>query len=62
MPRPVVGLSDAERARLLELLGRMDLPQARVESLDKKWLLRNIGINNWNHPDLREAIPLLKKL
>ena len=62
MPRPVVGLSDAERARLLELLGRMDLPKARVESLDKKWLLRNIGINNWNHPDLREAIPLLKKL
>ena len=62
MPRPVVGLSDAERARLLELLGRMDLPQARVESLDKKWLLRNIGINNWNHPDLHEAIPLLKKL
>ena len=62
MSRSIVGLSDAERARLLELLGRMDLPQARVESLDKKWLLRNIGINNWNHPDLREAIPLLKKL
>ena len=57
-----MGLSDAERARLLELLGRMDLPPMRVESLDKKWLLRNIGINNWNHPDLREAIPLLKKL
>lgn len=57
-----MGLSDAERARLLELLGRMDLPQARVEKLDKKWLLQNIGIKNWNHPDLREAIPLLKLL
>lgn len=62
MSRSIVGLSDAERARLLELLGRMDLPKARVEALDKKWLLRNIGINNWNHPDLRETVPLLKKL
>lgn len=57
-----MGLSDAKRARLLELLGGMDLPPVRVESLDKKWLLRNISINNWNHPDLSEAIPLLKML
>lgn len=62
LPRSLVGLSDAKRARLLELLGRMDLPPARVESLDKNWLLRNIAINNWDHPDFREAVPLLKML
>jgi len=57
-----VGLSDAQRARLLALLGRMDLPRARVDALDKKWLLRNIALGNWSHPDLREAIELLKRL
>jgi hypothetical protein len=57
-----VGLSDAQRARLLALLEGMNLPRARVDALDKRWLLRNIARCNWSHPDLREAVDLLKML
>jgi hypothetical protein len=54
--------ADADNTRLRELLARMDLPAGRLEPIDKKWLLRNIGIKNWKHPDLAEAIKLLKAL
>jgi hypothetical protein len=49
-------------ARLHELLSGMNLPPARLEPIDVRWLLRNISINNWNHPDLAEAIKLLKSV
>ena len=65
MPARKLGLvvsADADNVRLRELLARMDLPAGRLEPIDKKWLLRNIGINNWKHPDLAEAIRLLKAL
>lgn len=63
MPPRELGLTmNADQTRLHELLARMDLPAGRLEPIDKKWLLRNIGIKNWKHPDLAEAIKLLKAL
>jgi len=51
---------DADKARLLEILAGMDVPSARVEDIG--WLLRNLAINNFDHPDLREAIAILRRL
>ncbi len=51
---------NADKARLLEILAGMDVPSARVEDIG--WLLRNLAINNFDHPDLREAIAILRRL
>jgi hypothetical protein len=50
--------------RLQKILGDMDIPVNRREltSYNLKWLARNIGLQNSNHPDLQEAITLIKKL
>lgn len=50
--------------RLLEILRSMDIPQFRrvVDPDGLKWLGRNIGIANGNHPDLEEALDLMRKL
>jgi len=53
-------MSDIDR--LKRILATMNLPAARVDPIDKGWLLRNIAIANLTHPDLDEAIILLKKL
>ena len=52
--------SDIDRLR--QILASMDLPRDRVETLDKGWILRNIGIRNGSHPDLDEAVALLRRL
>ena len=49
------------RRRLLEILATMELPQMRLERRDWKWIMRNISINNGNHPDLKEAVKLLRE-
>ena len=49
------------RRRLLEILATMEIPQMRLERRDWKWMMRNISINNSEHPDLREAVKLLRE-
>lgn len=51
-----------DTTRLREILATMDLPAMRVSSLDKGWLLRNIAVRNSEHPEVDEALRLLKKL
>ena len=45
--------------RLNEILKTMDVPKERTN--DYRWLIRNLGIRNGNHPLLNEAIELLKR-
>ena len=49
------------RRRLLEILATMEIPQARLDRRDWKWMMRNISINNGTHPDLKEAVKLLRE-
>lgn len=46
--------------RLQEILETMDVPELRKG--DMRWLIRNIGVKNSNHPDINEAKALLAKL
>jgi len=46
--------------RLEQILNTMDIPESRKQ--DFNWLIRNLGIRNINHPDLREALELIKNL
>lgn len=45
--------------RLQEILDTMEIPKER--KTDIKWLRRNIRINNSNHPDIDEAVEIMKK-
>ena len=50
--------------RLDEILSTMDIPSLRKHTdndSNLRWLLRNIRINNNNHPDIDEAVTLLKR-
>ena len=49
---------------LMEILLTMDVPRDRIVFLKSNalWLLRNIQINNANHPELERAIRLLKEM
>tara|TARA_R110000796_G_scaffold54024_2_gene126532 strand:- start:1210 stop:1410 length:201 start_codon:yes stop_codon:yes gene_type:complete len=49
------------RGRLLEILATMEIPEMRMTRRDWKWMMRNMAINNGEHPDLREAVRLLKE-
>ena len=49
------------RRRLLEILATMELPEMRLARRDWKWMMRNIGINNKDHPELKEAVKLLRE-
>ena len=49
------------RRRLLEILATMDIPKVRLDRRDWKWMMRNIGINNREHPELKEAVKLLRE-
>jgi hypothetical protein len=51
---------DSTFGQLQELLKTMDIPLNRFGDL--RWLARNIGINNSNHPNLDKAVALIKKL
>ena len=49
------------RRRLLEILATMEIPQMRLDRRDWKWMMRNISVNNREHPELREAVKLLRE-
>lgn len=53
-----------DTAKLMNILTNMDLPKGRLDLTQSniRWLLRNIQINNGNHPDIIVAIELLKNL
>jgi hypothetical protein len=49
------------RRRLLEILATMELPEMRLARRDWKWMMRNISVNNHEHPELKEAVKLLRE-
>lgn len=49
------------RRRLLEILSTMEIPEMRMERRDWKWMMRNISVRNGEHPDLKEAVKLLRE-
>ena len=49
------------RRRLLEILATMEIPQMRLDRRDWKWMMRNIAVNNGEHPELKEAVKLLRE-
>ena len=49
------------RGRLLEILATMEIPEMRMTRRDWRWMMRNMSINNGDHPDLKEAVQLLKE-
>ena len=49
------------RARLLEILATMEIPQMRLDRRDWKWMMRNISVQNKEHPDLKEVVQLLRE-
>ena len=49
------------RRRLLEILATMEIPQMRLDRRDWKWMMRNIAVNNREHPELKEAVRLLRE-
>lgn len=54
-------MSVENRRRLLEILATMEIPEMRMDRRDWKWMMRNISINNQDHPDLKEAVQLLRE-
>ncbi len=49
------------RRRLLEILATMEMPEMRLARRDWKWMMRNISVNNREHPELKEAVKLLRE-
>jgi len=45
---------------LLEILLTMNCPIIRIQTRDYEWMLRNLGINNRNHPQFNIAMELIK--
>jgi len=47
---------------LSRILETMDVPEMRLEltSANIRWLLRNLRVNNADHPDLAEVTLMLK--
>jgi len=54
-------MSVENRRRLLEILATMELPEVRLQRRDWRWMMRNISVNNQEHPDLKEAVKLLRE-
>lgn len=54
-------MSVENRRRLLEILATMEIPEMRLSRRDWKWMMRNISVNNSEHPDLKEAVQLLRE-
>lgn len=46
--------------KLEEILKTMDVPPAR--KMDVGWLMRNIQIRNSEHPNINQAIDLIKEI
>jgi 2'-5' RNA ligase len=58
-------IREAAKPSLDAILDSMELPAMRRDTTkpgNVKWLLRNIQINNGEHPDLRNALEMLKAL
>jgi hypothetical protein len=53
-------MDNEKRKALDETLSSMDVPAQRCGDL--RWLLRNLAINNSDHPNLPLAIDLVKTL
>ena len=49
------------RRRLLDILETMSIPKMRLDRRDWKWMMRNIGVQNREHPNLKEAVKLLRE-
>jgi len=39
----------------------MEIPEMRLTRRDWKWMMRNISVNNREHPELKEAVQLLRE-
>lgn len=52
------------REQVEKILASMDIPEARREltRANIRWLQRNAGVRNGNHPDLKLLLNLLRKL
>ena len=57
-----MGMDDkiANLQSLRRLLVKMDIPEQRLREMDIRWLRRNLGFKNNNHPDFDKAINLIK--
>jgi hypothetical protein len=56
---------EEEKAELREILDEMDIPEFRKyihRFANLRWLSRNMGIRNQNHPKGLQAIRIVKKL
>ena len=56
---------EEEKAQLREILEEMDIPEFRKHIhrfANLRWLSRNMGIRNQNHPKGLQAIRIVKKL
>lgn len=55
-------MSDS-RWKLLEVLAGMEIPVSRLELRDEdiRWLSRNLGFYNLNHPSFQEAMRLINQ-
>lgn len=51
----------SEKAVFFWMVEGMDLPIERVNNCDYRWLLRNAGIRNSNHPNFPELVEFLKR-
>jgi hypothetical protein len=49
------------RTRLLEILATMNIPKMRLDRRDWRWMMRNIAVNNREHPNLKEVVGLLRE-
>ena len=54
-------MSVENRKRLLEILETMEIPQMRLDRRDWKWMMPNIAVQNGDHPNLTEAVRLLRE-
>jgi len=56
---------EEEKAQLREILDEMDIPEFRKylhRFANLRWLSRNMGIRNQNHPKGLQAIKIVRKL
>ena len=58
---PAAAKDFAEKAVFFWLTEGMVLPTKRVDNCDYRWLLRNAGIRNSNHPNYNELMKFLKR-
>lgn len=46
---------------LIQLLRRMDVPPARIDPPDIRWLSRNLPLRNSEHPDFPKAWEIVRR-